>query len=36
MQFSKVISSIKRLFASMDIHYINRLNTEVQKQNAPK
>ena len=33
MQVSKATSSITRLFALLDIHYNNRLNTEVQKQN---
>ena len=33
MQVSKAISSIRRLFASLDIHYNNSLNTELQKQN---
>ena len=31
MQVSKATSSIGRLFGSMDIHYNNSLNTEVQK-----
>ena len=33
MQVSKATSSIRRLFASLDIHYNNSLNTEKQKQN---
>ena len=33
MQVSKATSSIRRLFASLDIHYNNSQNTEVQKQN---
>ena len=33
MQFSKATLSIKTLFTSLDIHYSNRLNTEVQNQN---
>ena len=36
MQLSKATLSIRRLFASLDIHYDNILNTEVQKQNKPK
>ena len=36
MQVSKATSSIRRLFALLDIHYNNILNTEVQKQNEPK
>ena len=36
MQVSKATSSVTRLFASLDIHYNNILNTEVQKQNEPK
>ena len=32
MQVSKASSSIRRLFASLDIHYNNILNTEVEKQ----
>ena len=33
MQVSKATSSIMRLFASLDIHYNNRQNTTVPKQN---
>ena len=36
MQVSSVSSRMRRLFASLDIHFNNRLNTEVQKQNEPK
>ena len=32
MQVSKATSSIRRLFTSLDIHYNNILNTEVEKQ----
>ena len=36
MQVSNGNSSIRTLFASLDIHCNNILNTEVQKQNEPK
>ena len=35
MQVSKASSSIRRLFASLDIHYNNIVNTKVEKQNEP-
>ena len=35
-QISKATSSIRRLSASLDIHYKNSLNTEVKKQNETK
>ena len=35
MQILKATSNIRRLFASLNIHY-KILNTEVQKQNEPK
>ena len=36
MQISKATSSIRRLFASLDIYHNNRVNTEVQKENESK
>ena len=33
MQVSKATSSIGKLFPSLDVHYNNNLNPEVQKQN---
>ena len=36
MQVSKATPSIRTLFTSLDIHYNNILNAEVQKQNEPK
>ena len=36
MQVSKATSSRMRLFTSLDIHYNNSLNTEVQEQNEIK
>ena len=35
MQVSELTSSIRRLFASLDIHYNNSLNIVIQKQIGP-
>ena len=36
MQVPKVNSSVRRLFASLDINYNNSLNTELHKHNETK
>ena len=36
MQISNATSSMRRLFASLDIHYNDNLNTEVPKEMKPK
>ena len=35
MRFSRAFSSIRRLFAALDIHHKSSLNTAVQKYNEP-
>ena len=36
MQISNATSSMRRLYASLDIHYNDNLNTEVPKEMKPK